>query len=279
VKSKVSAPADRLRGQTLGLLIADRLGVPLVIRGQKTRSVLVSAGLHPSGLPSLLTASSGPRRGNNVSASRIDRATTSGSWFEKPTSSRIPMANRPVIIFSALAALLSSAFAQDLAKKAPKTELESFAAETGAVIIKGYTEVGTVNGAGGAVGVDSREFTNANTGKKSYGITISVTESVRLERSDTSFIDYQEISALIAGIDYISKITGGVTKLKQFEATYATKGDFSITVFNNASGKLSVAVSSGYAGRVSVFLGIEKLPELRRLIVSAKSQLEAIKEP
>lgn len=170
--------------------------------------------------------------------------------------------------------ILPTLTAQELAKKSPRTDLESFGAETGAVIIKGYSEMGVVAGAGGSVSVDCRELTNAKSGKKSYGITIQVKEAGRLEREETSFIDYEEIAALLTGIDYVSKITGSVTKLKQFEATYVTKGDFSVTVFNNETGRLSVAIS---AGRASAYFGMEKLAELKRLITTAKGQLEAIK--
>jgi hypothetical protein len=172
--------------------------------------------------------------------------------------------------------LIPTLAAQDLAKKAANTELQSFAAETGVVIIKGYTELGEVTGMG-RVSVDCKEFTNGKNGKKSYGIAIQVKESGQLEREGTSYIDYEEISSLLAGIDYVSKVTSSVTKLKQFEATYATKDNFSITVFNGTNGQLSAAVSCGFAGRTSAYLSIQKLAELRRLIMTAKDQLETIK--
>jgi hypothetical protein len=163
----------------------------------------------------------------------------------------------------------------DQVKEAPRTQLEAFAAETGAVIIKGFSEVGKVAGMGG-VEVDCREFTNASNGKKSFGIAIKVVESGRLERENSSFIDYDEISSLITGIDYISRIQPSVTNLTHFEATYTTKGDFAVTVFNNSSGKLSAAVSSGRFGRASAYLGMEKLVELRALIVKAKEKLDGL---
>lgn len=176
--------------------------------------------------------------------------------------------------------LTSSAFAfgqekSEQKKEAPRTQLEAFAAETGAVIIKGYSEVGRVTGMG-SVEVDCREFANASTGKKSFGIAIKVAEAGRLEREDSSFIDFEEISSLIAGIDYISKIQPTVTSLAKFEATYATKGDFSVTVFNTSNGKLSVAVSSGRFGRTSAYLSVEKLADLRALIVKAKEHLDVL---
>ena len=175
---------------------------------------------------------------------------------------------------------LSAAFAQqkpDQAKEKPRTQLEAFAAETGAVIIKGYSESGIITGMG-SIEVDCREFKNASTGRKSYGIAIKVTESGRLERDDSSFIDYDEIPSLLTGIDYIGKIQPSVTSLKNFEATYSTKGDFAITVFNNPNGKLSAAVSSGRFGRASAFIAIEKLADLRTLIAAAKQKLDGLQK-
>lgn len=182
-------------------------------------------------------------------------------------------------ILALILAFTAAASAQTTAansKDQPKTQIEAFAAETGAVIIKGYSDLGRVAGMG-SVEVDCREFTNASSGKKSYGMVIKVAESGRLERDDSSFIDYDEIQSLIAGIDYISKIKPDVTKLENFEATYTTRGDFAVTVFNDSRGKLSIAVSSGRIGRVSAYLTIEQLAQLRALIVSAKAKIEEIK--
>lgn len=173
--------------------------------------------------------------------------------------------------------MTASAYSQTPSKTdGPKTQLESFAAETGAVIVKGYSTIGRLVGMG-SIEVDAREFTNAQSRKKTYGMVIEVKESGRLERSDRSFIDYDEIPSLIAGIDYISKIKSDVTKLKNFEATYSTKGDFSITVFNDQAGKLSAAVTSGRIGRASAYFGIDQLSKLRELIVQAKEKIESIK--
>ena len=87
----------------------------------------------------------------------------------------------------------------------PKTKLQAFDALAGAVIIKGYSKIGAVAGMG-QVSIDAKEFTNASSGRSEYGITIQVKEAGRLEREDTSFIDYEEIDSLLAGIDYVKAI-------------------------------------------------------------------------
>lgn len=172
-----------------------------------------------------------------------------------------------------------SAYAQQASKspQEPKTKLEGFERQTGKVVIKGYSRIGTVS-ALGSVSVICMEFTEASSGDKQGGIVIEVTESGRLERSGRSFIDYDEIDPLLKGIDYISKIKSDVTQLGSFEAMYKTKGDISITTFNNSrTGTVEAAISSGYIGATSAYLSMQQLQELRSLILKAKSTLDSIK--
>jgi hypothetical protein len=106
---------------------------------------------------------------------------------------------------------------------------------------------------------------------------IEVKESGRLERSDRSFIDYDEIDSLLKGIDYISKITSKATMLQRFEAIYKTKGNLTVVLFSGDLGKTQAAVRSGYIGPVNAFISVDKLAELRGLIIEAKQKLDSIK--
>ena len=130
-----------------------------------------------------------------------------------------------VTIICALVTLSSAAQEAKQLAKEPKTKLEAFEAQTGSVLIKGFGEIGSVSGMGSSVVVDCREFTDATTSRKEYGITIEVKETGRFERKDTAFIDYDEIDSLLKGIDYISKIDKSVTLLPDFEAAYRTKAE------------------------------------------------------
>jgi hypothetical protein len=180
-----------------------------------------------------------------------------------------------------LAFLLLTAFtaAAQTPKASPSpeetTKLEKFQAHTGAVIIKGYSKLGTLRGAtGGSVEVMSMEFTDVQSGRKEKDALIEVTESGRLERSDRSYVDYDEIDSLIQGIDYIAKVQPSITTQTNFEAKYKTRGDFSIITFNDSKGNISVAVSSGRVGAVSMYLELSDLPKFRDLIMEAKAKLE-----
>lgn len=187
--------------------------------------------------------------------------------------STIALATAAVMLFSCV-----PVEAQELAQSEtqPKTKIEAFQAQTGAVVIKGYSEIGRVN-AMGSVEVSAMEFTDASTSKKQTGVLIEIKAAGRLENEDRSFIDYDEISALLEGLDYIGRATADVTKLGQFEATYKTKGYFSATAFNNTSGKISAAVKSGYIRPATAYLSLEQLKELRGFIAQAKEKLDATK--
>jgi len=144
-------------------------------------------------------------------------------------------------------------------------------------MIKGFSTVGQVRGQG-IVSVDAREFRDASSPKTGvYGVAIEVKESGRLERASRSFIDQDEIDSLVSGINYISKISKSVTIMKDFEAQYRTKGDFSITVFSDSSGGLGVAVASGRIGKTSAFLKLGDLDQLKVLILEAKKAIEEAK--
>ncbi len=165
------------------------------------------------------------------------------------------------------------------AQQESKTQLEAFSMQTGVVIVKGFSELGAISEMG-KITVTCVEITNVSTGTKHLGVAIDVEESGRLERSDRSFIDYDEIESLLKGIDYISKVTSNATKLQNFEAIYKTKGDFAVTLFSSSfdKGGTGVAVKSGYIGAVTAFISTDKLAEFRALIVQAKEQLDSIKQ-
>jgi len=164
---------------------------------------------------------------------------------------------------------------KDAPAAAPATKLEAFSAKTGAVIIRGFTTVGAVNGMG-SVSIDAREFRDAGNPKlKVTGLSIEVKESGRLERESISFVDYDEIDSLLQGIDYISKIDQNITPMKNFEAEYKTKGDFSVTTFSSSRGGISVAVSSGKFGKVSAYLKISDLSQLRTHIQNGKTAIDS----
>ena len=152
-----------------------------------------------------------------------------------------------------------------------KTKLETFQAQKGAVLVKGFSRIGKIS-ALGTVEVTAMELTDAATGKKQTGVAIEV-QSGRMENS--SFIDYDEIPSLLEGLDYIAKATANVTKLKDFEARFNTRGNFGAGTYSGSkNGKVEATVTSG---RISAFLSLQQLGEFRTLVSQAKQKLDSIK--
>ena len=165
----------------------------------------------------------------------------------------------------------------DATKVPPATKLEAFSARTGIVLVKGFTNLGTVNGMG-RVSIDVREFRDASNPKSAqYGVAFEVKDSGRLERENTSYIDEDEIDSLIRGLDYISKIDRSVTTFGNFEAQYRTKGDLSLVVFSGSGGEISLAVSSGRIGRTRAFLKLADIEQIRTLLGEAKKAIASAK--
>ena len=160
----------------------------------------------------------------------------------------------------------------------PKTKLEEFSARTGAVIIRGFEEIGSAYGLyNTSIKVEAKEFVDVSTGKKEYGITIEVKkEDGRYDKENTSYIDYDEIDSLISGIDYIANVDKSKTKFSNFQADYNTKGDFQISTFSTA-GEIMVAVSSGRIGKVLAYYNLSSLTKIRTLIEKAKTKIDTFK--
>lgn len=127
---------------------------------------------------------------------------------------------RATLILAVLVLAISAnepcALAQSPQQEPSKTKLEAFMAADGAVIVQGYSKIGDFKGQfGSSIVVEAKEFTNASSGRKEYGLAIEVKEAGRLEREHTSYVDYDEIDSLLKGIDYISKVDRSATKLSE----------------------------------------------------------------
>lgn len=160
------------------------------------------------------------------------------------------------------------------AQEEAATKLEQFTSKVGAVYIKGFSPVGEVSNAYGTVEVEVREIKNASqTNTSVKGILITTTENSRGSTPSRSFIDADEIDGLVAGIDYLAKVDKSVTKHATFEAEYATKGGFSIVVFNSSvDGSLRFVVKAR-SSSAKAFFPIEELSKLKQLLLDAKTKM------
>jgi hypothetical protein len=161
---------------------------------------------------------------------------------------------------------------------APRTKLEAFKAQEGAVILHGFSKVGELRGGNGStLTVSCNEFTNATTQKKERGVIIEVKEAGTLEHENRSFIDYDELVSLLNGIDFMTKVDKRATQLDNVRATYRTRDELELSVSGRSSGEITAAVTSGTIAAARATLTLPDLGKLRDFIVSAKNQLDALK--
>ena len=171
----------------------------------------------------------------------------------------------------------ASALAKDSVLQIGRTKLQAFNAKTGVVIIRGFSTVGIARGLyNTSVTVEARELTDAADGSKARGIAIEVAGGGEFERKETSYIDYDEIASLLAGLDYIAKLDTGVTRLANFQADYRTRGDFQISTFNASEGALMAAVRSGTIGAATAYFPVGRLSSIRDLITRSKTTLDSL---
>lgn len=159
-----------------------------------------------------------------------------------------------------------------------QSKIELFAAKNGAVIVKSFEEVGGLSGLySTSLKVEAREFIDASTGKREMGVAVEVRKDEgRFDKDHTSYVDYDELDSLLAGIKYIKTIGRDTVKFNDFEAGYKTRGGLSVATFTSVKGIL-VAVKSGRIGGVTSYYNLDDLPKLAELISKAKARLDAAK--
>jgi hypothetical protein len=166
-----------------------------------------------------------------------------------------------------------TARAQDT--NALKTEIGIFESQTGVVIIKGVGQTGSVPTGGGIIYVRCKESTSTATGQKDYGIAVVIEAN---QWRGLAIVDYDELDALLNGMDYLGKITYNMTSLPGLEATFTTK-----------SGLQFMALGSKQQGGIRTFLQYNDGPriplasdqwtQLARLIAQAGATLDSLRTP
>jgi hypothetical protein len=193
--------------------------------------------------------------------------------------------NRLALSFMLLLVWAASAAAQTQAPPPaplsfePLTKLETLDTQIGAVLLKNFTYIGSVSGYGGVAMVTAYEFVETRTGRKEYGIGIEVRETGRTERDGRearTYVDYDEIEALLRALDYISKIERSST-MENFEAQYRSRGELGVATFLRPNGTLQSEIAIGVFRRAAITVSLGKLADFRKLIADAKVTIDKIK--
>lgn len=159
----------------------------------------------------------------------------------------------------------------------PRTKLEAIEWQYENVLIKGFSQIATVNVRGVDIRVDAVELKDAGASTRALGIVIALKETSDTPRENRAFIDYDEIDRLLRALDSIARVNETVTKLASFEARYRTLGDLEIVVFRQGRSGTAASLSSGLCDRVTGLLTLDELDRLKAHIVEAKTRLDEIK--
>ena len=157
----------------------------------------------------------------------------------------------------------------------PRTKLEALEDRNGAVILKGFTRIMTVEVRG--VRVDAVEMREMGNVYRVKGIVVSLREGGERPRENRAFIDYEEIDPLLNAIDAVSRVDETSTRLASFEAKYRTQGDLEIGVFRQTRSGTAVRISTGICDHATTAMTLDDLAKVRALIEEAKTRLDELK--
>jgi len=177
------------------------------------------------------------------------------------------------VIFAAACCLpVLMSRAQDT--NAPKTEIEFFEARTGTLMVKGFSQIGSMSVGTAVITVRAKQSLNVTSGHKIQGLAIDITEGN--QPRERAYVDYDEIDPLLQGIKYLGQINYDVTPLPGFEAFYSTRSGLRVVAYSSRrQGGIQIYVQ--YADRPRIVLTSDQLTQLQGLIGQARETLDALK--
>ena len=159
----------------------------------------------------------------------------------------------------------------------PRTKLEAIEWRYESVLIKGFSQIATINARGADIRIDAVELKDAGAASRALGIVIALREPGDSLRENRAFIDYDEIDRLLRALESIGRVNETVTKLASFEARYRNLGDLEVVVFRQSRSGTAASVSCGLCERVTALLTLDELDRLKAHLVEAKTRLDEIK--
>ena len=171
-----------------------------------------------------------------------------------------------------------NARAQDTNVVTLYTKLEAFEAQTERIIVKAWGQIGTVSAPNASITVSCREATDVASGAKEFGVVIGIKNANQSEYRMT--IDYDELDAVLAALDYISKVDLSVTSLPSFSAVYRTRSDLRLMAYNSTqrTGTVQALQVGDHSEGNRIPLAPEQLNEFKVLMRAAKEKLDALKK-
>jgi hypothetical protein len=171
------------------------------------------------------------------------------------------------------------------ASEAP-TKLEALELRKSAVIVKGYTEVGRIDGEdNSSITISAIEMKDTARGSHEMGLAIVAAQGGETRRSAVSYIDFDEITGLLTALEYLAKPDPEATRLSAYEAQYRTRSNLEFVSFDSNNQRMisvravQVLFPSGEVTWSTAQFRLATLASIRKQIVDAKELLDKLREP
>jgi hypothetical protein len=158
----------------------------------------------------------------------------------------------------------------------PRTKLEAFARQTGLIVLKSVSNVGSVTVQRGTVSVFCVVYSTASNGRRELGLNIRINTSGGHVFS--ALVDDDEIEPLQAALKTIRKVEKQAVPLPSYEVYYRTRDELRFAAFNNIDGATEeLWARLSMPGCFNLTLTLNQLAQLETLIAQAKVRLDSVR--
>jgi hypothetical protein len=180
-----------------------------------------------------------------------------------------------IILAAILCSLALAASAEDTNNL--KTAMGVFDVQTGVIIVKGYSLVGSLSVGTDEITVIAKESTEVGSSRKADGLAILMNGN-QLVLRDRILIDYDEIDPLLDSINYLNKIAYGVTPLPSFEADYSTRAGLRV-IADQPRKDGGVKLYLAFGDHPRILLSQVQFMQFYALVGEGKNNLDSLKSP
>lgn len=157
----------------------------------------------------------------------------------------------------------------------PPTELETFESQTGAVIVKGAGQVGSLAVDDVNIVVISKESLDVSSGRRQYGMAVEAAANNR--RVWKKAVDYDEMDSLLSGLNYLAKIDYKVTAEPTFVASYVTRSGLRVGAFTSQRRGVILYFLQDYSTTSPrILITSAQLAQFQDLVAETKKTLDAL---
>lgn len=159
------------------------------------------------------------------------------------------------------------------------TKAQTFIAKRGAVVMKEISSIGLLAGKyNSKVGIDAFIFTVMKVAQIDRTCGIMVTVKTDNDGLQSCFIDQEELTELVNGINYLDEKLGQLRHCvpNQIELAYLTKDDFKVGFVVKPDPNPNPSFFCSVRGGESAFVPAEQLPQLRTLFEKGIDYLKNI---